>query len=103
LYKEHTTAGVRGEVKVNTFSFRFRVAHAIAGFTLAVTLTLLWAEVALASTSGGNQYGAPTGGGGGGALAVLPSTGGPLLLVAIAGLALIFTGLALLRLRASRR
>ena len=88
---------------MNTFSFRFRIAHAIAGFTLAVTLTLLWAAVVFAGTSGGNQYGAPTGGGVGGALAVLPSTSGPLLLVAIAGLALNFTGLALLRLRANRR
>ena len=88
---------------MNTGSFRFRVAHAVTTLGIVVSLTLLWAAVAFAGTSGGNQYGPPTGGGGGGAVAVLPSTGGPLLLVAIAGLAMTCTGLALLRLRAGRR
>ncbi len=96
---------VRSEVKVNKASFRFRAAHTVIGFALVVALTLLWAAVALAEGSSGNQYGAPTGPQGivGGALSVLPSTGGPLLIVAIAGLALTCTGLALLRLRAGRR
>ena len=87
---------------MNTVSFRLRVVQAITAFGTVVALTLLWAAVAFAGTSGGTQYG-PPGGGGGPAVAVLPSTGGPLLLVAIAGLAMICAGLALLRLRVGRR
>ena len=82
-------------------SIRLFVARTIVGFALVVAFTVLWAAVALAQGSSGDQYGAPTGPSGvvGGAVSVLPETGGPLLILAIAGLALSSTGLALLRRR----
>jgi LPXTG-motif cell wall-anchored protein len=86
---------------VKRVSIRFCVARTIGGFALVVAFTLLWAAVALAEGSSGDQYGAPTGPSGvvSGAVSVLPETGGPLLIVAIAGLALTSTGLVLLRRR----
>jgi LPXTG-motif cell wall-anchored protein len=86
---------------VKKISIRFCVARTIVGFALVMAFTLLWAAVALAEGSSGDQYGAPTGPSGvvGGAVSVLPETGGPLLIFAIAGLALTTTGLALLRRR----
>ena len=82
-------------------SIRFLVTRTIVGFALVVAFTVLWAAVALAQGSSGDQYGAPTGPSGvvGQAVGVLPETGGPLLIFAIAGLALTSTGLALLRRR----
>ena len=89
------------EVKVKRVSIRYLVARTIVGFALVVAFTVLWAAVALAQGSSGDQYGAPTGPSGvvGQAVGVLPETGGPLLIFAIAGLALTSTGLALLRRR----
>ena len=93
------TLGIE-EVKVKTVSIRFCVAPTIVGFALVVAFTLLWAAVALAQGSSGDQYGAPTGPSGvGEAVSVLPETGGPLLILAIVGLALSSAGLALLRRR----
>jgi LPXTG-motif cell wall-anchored protein len=86
---------------VNRVSIRFVVSRTIVGFALLMAFTVLWAAVALADGSSGDQYGAPTGPSGvvGEAVSVLPETGGPLLILAIAGLALSSTGLALLRRR----
>jgi LPXTG-motif cell wall-anchored protein len=86
---------------VKKVSIRFCVTRTIVGFALVVAFTLIWAAVALAEGSSGDQYGAPTGPSGvvGEAVSVLPETGGPLLILAIAGLALTTTGLALLRRR----
>ena len=81
-------------------SIRLLVGRTIVGFALVVAFTLLWAAVALADGSSGDQYGAPTGPSGvGGAVSVLPETGGPLLILALVGLALSSAGLALLRRR----
>ncbi len=86
---------------MNKVSIRFLVARTIVGFAPVVAFTVLWAAVALAEGSSGDQYGAPTGPSDvvGGAVSVLPETGGPLLILAIAGLALTSAGLALLRRR----
>jgi LPXTG-motif cell wall-anchored protein len=86
---------------VDKVSIRFCVAPTIVGFALVVAFTLLWAAVALAEGSSGDQHGAPTRPSGvvGGAVGVLPETGGPLLILAILGLALSSTGLTLLRRR----
>jgi LPXTG-motif cell wall-anchored protein len=86
---------------VKKVSIRYLVARTIVGFALVMAFTLLWAAVALAQGSSGDQYGAPTGPSGvvGEAVSVLPETGGPLLIFAIVGLALTTTGLALLRRR----
>jgi hypothetical protein len=86
---------------VNKVSIRYLVARTMVGLALVVAFTLLWAAVALAEGSSGDQYGAPTGPSGvvGEAVGVLPPTGGPLLIFAIVGLALTTTGLALLRRR----
>jgi LPXTG-motif cell wall-anchored protein len=88
-------------VKVDKVSIRFCVALTIVGFALVVAFTVLWAAVALAEGSSGDQYGAPTGPSGvvGEAVGVLPETGGPLLIFAIVALALTSTGLTLLRRR----
>jgi hypothetical protein len=86
---------------VKKVSIRLLVARTIVGFALLVAFTVLWAAVALAQGSSGDQVGAPTRPSDvvGGAVSVLPETAGPLLIFAIAGLALSSTGLALLRLR----
>jgi LPXTG-motif cell wall-anchored protein len=86
---------------VKTASIRLLVGRTIAGVALVVAFTVLWAAVALADGSSGDQHGAPTGPSGvvGQAVGVLPETGGPLLILAIAGLALSSAGLALLRHR----
>ena len=79
-------------------SIRLFVARTIVGFALVVAFTVLWAAVALAQGSPGDQHGAPTGPSGvvGGAVSALPETGGPLLMLSS-------TGLALLRRRFSSR
>ncbi len=86
---------------MNKVSIGLLVSRTMVGLALVVAFTVLWAAVALAEGSSGDQYGAPTGPSGvvGQAVGVLPETGGPLLILAIAGLALSSTGLALLRRR----